>query len=370
MTSPTHTHLSRRGFLKMMGAAGAVVVGGQILSTYSPWLDYDKQARQAKQVNEDGTSNQLLALIHNATLAANSHNSQPWKFAIKDNAIEIHPDYTRRLPVVDPNDRELWISLGCALENLLIAAQAVGYSAELNYPVTTDFIHVELTPDTPKHDTLVESIPLRQSTRSEYDGRSVNTFDFDQLQKIPLESSVALQFVSTPGDMGKLGEYVNQGTLIQYADKAFVEELIHWLRFNRREILNNLDGLYSVCSGNPEVPRWLGALFVSGTDAQQQADLDVKKLRSSSGAIIIHSATEDKVSWVRTGQVYERLALKMTSLNIKSALLNQPIEVSTLRGQFQSAMGLGGSIPQLLMRFGYAEAMPISVRRPQEQVLL
>jgi hypothetical protein len=57
-------------------------------------------------------------------------------------------------------------------------------------------------------------------------------------------------------------------------------------------------------------------------------------------------------------------------LNIKSAFLNQPIEVAELRSQFQSALGLGASLPQLLVRFGYADAMPRSLRRPVEQVLV
>jgi len=73
---------------------------------------------------------------------------------------------------------------------------------------------------------------------------------------------------------------------------------------------------------------------------------------------------------VRTGQVYERLALTLPALNIKSAFLNQPIEVADVRGQFQSAMGLGASLPQLLLRYGYADAMPRSLRRLVEQVLL
>jgi hypothetical protein len=99
-------------------------------------------------------------------------------------------------------------------------------------------------------------------------------------------------------------------------------------------------------------------------------DTDAKKLRSSSGAVVIASASEDKTAWVRTGQVYERLALTMTSLNIKSAFLNQPIEVANLRSEFQSALGLGASLPQLLLRFGYADALPPSLRRPVEDVLL
>ena len=131
-----------------------------------------------------------------------------------------------------------------------------------------------------------------------------------------------------------------------------------------------MDGLYSVCSGNPEVPGWLGRMFVAGTKPQQQADADVKKLRSSSAAVLIASETEDKSTWVRTGQVYERLALQTTALGIKSAFLNQPIEVSELRSQFQSALGLGTSLPQLLVRFGYADALPRSLRRPVDQVLI
>jgi hypothetical protein len=79
---------------------------------------------------------------------------------------------------------------------------------------------------------------------------------------------------------------------------------------------------------------------------------------------------ENKSAWVRAGQVYERLALKMTTLDIKSAFLNQPIEVTNLRSQFQSSLGLEKALPQLIVRFGYADTMPRSLRRPVEQVLI
>jgi len=84
---------------------------------------------------------------------------------------------------------------------------------------------------------------------------------------------------------------------------------------------------------------------------------------------VITTELDEKAAWVRAGQVYERLALKLTSLNLKSAFLNQPVEVEDLRPQFQSALGLQGSVPQLLVRFGYAAPMPRSLRRPVEQVL-
>ena len=360
--------LSRRDFLKLLAAGSTTAVCGYALSEYAPWLDYEEQV--TKTWTAQNSSAPLMMLVHYATLAANGHNTQPWKFAIKDNAIEIHPDTSRRLPVVDPNDREMWISLGCSLENLLVASRAAGYAAEVTYPDQTDFIHVRLTADTPQDSPLFDAIPPRQNTRSAYDGRLIKNEDLDQLQALQLEPGVALQFATNPTVMETFLEYVNLGNLAQYADTAFVDELIAWLRFTKKEALSSLDGLYSLCSGNPQVPRFIGQMFVAGTKPQQQADADVAKFRTSPVAVVVAAESDDKVSWVRTGQVYERLALTMTSLNIKSAFLNQPIEVSSLREQFQSAIGLGSSLPQLLVRFGYADAMPKSLRRPVEQVLV
>jgi hypothetical protein len=363
--------LSRRSFLKLLAAGSITAVGGYVLSEYAPWLDYDRQAEYTRMTldQDAGPLAQMRTLVQSATLAANGHNTQPWKFSIKEDAIEIHPDYSRHLAVVDPDYRVLWISLGCAMENLVVAAPAGGLAPEVTYPDAADFIHVRLAPDARQRTPLFDAIPLRQNTRSEYDGRPVKSADFDPLEALPLEPGVALRFVTTPTDLETVLEYVNQGNLSQYADQAFIAELIAWLRFNKKEALATDDGLYTRCSGNPEVPRWLGKMFVAGTKPQQQADADAKKLRSSSGAVVVASESDDKTAWVRAGQVYERLALKMTSLDIKSAFLNQPIEVAALRSQFQHALGLGASLPQLLLRFGYAEPMPRSLRRPVEAVL-
>src|SRR5574341_2278826 len=148
--------LSRRDFLKLLAAAGVTATGGYVLFEYAPWLNYDQQADYIRRPFEkDSTlSAQMRELVRYATLAASGHNTQPWKFAVKANVIEIHPDYARRLPVVDPNDRELWISLGCALENLLIAARAAGYAPEVIYPDGADFIHIDLPTNTPQPGAL------------------------------------------------------------------------------------------------------------------------------------------------------------------------------------------------------------------------
>ena len=172
-------------------------------------------------------------------------------------SIEIHPDRTRQLLVLDPQGRELWISLGCALENLLVAAHAAGYATQVTYPEADEVIRVRLSADKPQSTPLLTAIILRQNTRSTYDGQPVQLAVLRQLQAVSSEPGVTVQFVLEPSERSTVLEYVNQGNLKQYADPAFVRELIHWLRFTKKDALASLDGLYTRSSGNPEVPRWL-----------------------------------------------------------------------------------------------------------------
>lgn len=314
-------------------------------------------------------ADQITDIVRLATLAPSGHNTQPWKFIIHQNSIQLHPDLSRHLAMIDAQDREMWISLGCALENLVLAAHAAGFTTEVTYPDATEYIGITLAADSVQKDALYDAIPVRQNTRSLYDGQPVASSAMDQLQSMALEPGVNLQFVLSRAALETLVEYVNQGNLEQYGDRAFKEELIHWMRFNKKEALASPDGLYTLCTGNPQIPRWLGQLFIRGMKPQQQVDVDARRMRSASGAVVIISETDTRSAWVRTGQVYERLALKTTALNIKSSLFNQPFEVAGIRTQFQAAMNLGLRLPQLLMRFGYSDPMPRSFRRPVSQVI-
>jgi hypothetical protein len=167
--------VDRREFLQHLAIAGSTITVGYVLYEYQPWLNYDRQANYTWKplVKDAAMPVPMLELVRAATLAASGHNTQPWQFAIEENAIKIHPDYRRRLPIVDPKDRELWMSLGCALENLLIASRANGYTPEVTYPDAADFIHIRLTKDTAQASSLLAAMPLRQNTRSAYDGQLI-----------------------------------------------------------------------------------------------------------------------------------------------------------------------------------------------------
>lgn len=356
---------------------GTIVVAGvtyYLLNDKSNAIGADSKRTDISKLKLTPDEREMLSL---ATLAPSGHNTQPWKFSVASNTIRIYPDLTRRVPAVDPDDRELWISLGGALGNLLVAAQHAGYQTETDYALhgtTEDHIAVRLkkTGVKPARQSLLfGAIPLRQCTRNEYDQKAVPTADLKKLETAATGEGVIPMLFTGSAAMEPLLEYVNAGNNRQMTDDAFKSELIGWIRFSNGEADEKMDGLASRAMGNPSLPRWLAQLFIGGMlTPKSQNKKDEGFVRSSSGLMLFVSQKNDKAAWIETGRAYERFALLSTALNIKNAFMNQPCEVPELRAQVQSHLNLNGAFPQLLARFGHSPAMPRSLRRPVEQVLV
>ncbi len=123
---------SRREFLAASGAATTVaLVGGCNGGGMAEYRDAAAALRA-----DLPTEPVLQDFVRYATLAPNSHNTQPWKFRLGNNAVIILPDLTRNCPVVDPDDHHVFVTLGCAAENLMIAANSRGRPGEV--AVTAD----------------------------------------------------------------------------------------------------------------------------------------------------------------------------------------------------------------------------------------
>ena len=126
---------------------------------------YRDEADRQRQLLSDNPG--LDGLVRMATLAANSHNTQPWLFRAADGQVSILPDIARRTAVVDPDDHHLYISLGCAAENMVIAGAALGRSGAVSVSAgAAPQIDISFATAQPRGQDLYQAIPLRQSTRS------------------------------------------------------------------------------------------------------------------------------------------------------------------------------------------------------------
>ena len=171
--------------------------------------------------------------------------------------------------------------------------------------------------------------------------------------------------------MERVLDHVVQANTVQMADAAFVEELKAWIRFNGADAVRTRDGLFSVSSGNPAIPTWLGDLAFGWVfTSKGENDKYARQIRSSAGIAVFIGQVADKAHWVDVGRCYERFALQATALGIRNAMLNQPVEVPSARLPFAAAVGLTGQRPDLVVRFGRGPTLPRSLRRPVQTVLV
>lgn len=314
----------------------------------------------------------LKDLVRYGTLAASSHNTQCWRFQVGEQSITILPDLSRRCPVVDPDDHHLYVSLGCAAENILQAAKAHGLAGQVTFEgAEAGSVHLTFAPCEPETNALAEAIPHRQCSRTEYDGQPLTPEELDRLTAASTGNGVRVVMLTNPAELALVEEFVVRGNTAQLKKTAFVKELISWIRFNRAEAERKGDGLYSAASGNPSLPRWLGRLILPLVlKPKPENEKCARQLRSSAGVAVFVSEPSDPAHWVEVGRCYERFALQATALGICNAFLNQPVEEAALRPEFAEALKLGAGRPDLVVRFGRGPEMPRSPRRPVDAVLV
>lgn len=313
----------------------------------------------------------LVTLITAASQAPSGHNSQPWFFTAKGNRIVISPDFTKALPAVDAKHRELFISLGCALENLCLKATQMQYHTNVQItPEGTITVLLEkqtnLSPN-----PLAAFIPKRQTNRSAYNGKLINSFLLDSLiqqtlsDASPLEASQNIYaFPKGSPLFNSLTQAIMQGNNAQLTDPLFKNELLSWIRFNKKHSETTHDGLSYAVLGAPNLPRWITEPIVkSSLNANKQNKTDLKKIQSSSNLILITTQNDDIPTWIASGRTLQRFLLTLTQSGIANAYLNQPCEVPEIRTQLQNTLPIKGTYPQIILRIGYAKPVAYSKRK-------
>jgi nitroreductase len=363
--------MDRRQIILGGGAVAALGLGSTYLTLSGMGSSSDYAADIAPLRAPLPTSPQVRDLIRYATLAPNGHNTQPWRFHVRDNVIRILPDVSRRTPVVDPDDHHLFVSLGCAAENLALASAACGRPGSVTFdPAAGGSAAFVSKAGEASRSALFDAIVKRQSTRLEYDGRQASVADLHALSAAGLRPGVDLVLITDRPQLDRMRDLVVAANSAQLADPAFVRELKHWLRFNPRQAFRTGDGLYSAATGHQALPDWLGPRAFDLTTAKSDNDNYARQIRSSSGIAVFAGGSAGPEQWLDVGRACQRFALQATAMGMKYAFINQPVEVAALRPDLAALIGLPGRRPDIVMRFGYGTAVPFSARRAVDAVIV
>jgi hypothetical protein len=189
-----------------------------------------------------------LGTVAASILAANPHNTQPWRFLVNRSQVDLFSDPGRQLASVDPLRREHHVGLGCALENLVLAAGARGYqpSVTLN-PDPNDPAHVarvSLARSRPHSSPLYEAIGDRHSNRGPYTGETIRPATLAalaaQADGLP---GVELHWVDAAAGKAALGALLVEAAQAVVDDQQQSREAFIWFRNDRDDIDRYRDGL-------------------------------------------------------------------------------------------------------------------------------
>lgn len=309
-------------------------------------------------------------LLRYAILAPSGRNTQPWLFQISALGVEVFPDFSRRLLIVDRDDRELLMSLGTAITNFRVAAAHFGFETSVLYDrdsferTRAALIAVRETcaPDRSLA-SLFSAIPLRHTNRAPFDGEPI---DPDALQKIcdVVEAYPDIFRLILPRDRSEIAAWVDAAERAQLARPAYRQELAGWIH-----PAGASDGLNGKVLGLPGPLSGAGSWLMRNFDTGAwQGERDKRLAETASGFLVV-TAEDDRVALIQAGEALERLLLTIAATGFQYSFLNPAVEVDELRARLQTLAG-SQHPPQLLLRLGSAPTPAAATpRRPLEQVL-
>jgi hypothetical protein len=374
---PAEPRPSRRGLLLGAAAAAATAMGGIGAASLAEEdagarADFDQAAAAVWQhaVRTDLDRPQAQReLVRYATLAANWRNSQPWRFRLQPDGIAVIPQYYPSNLAADGDGHNLYITLGCAVENMVQAAGAFGLHAEVEFDRNSGAVLVALERAPQQAGALFDAIPQRRSTRVDYDGRALASEELRRLDTAACGSGVSVLLQTTQKQREDLLGFLAAAICARSDHAAFVDDLTSWMRFTYREALATRNGLFVALLDEPllrdPVARVVARLALCKT---AQIWRLARAIKSSAGVAVIACDRNDPVHWIETGRSSQRFTLAAASLGLKTAFIDASA-AAVPDGRLAAHLGLGASRPSVLIRFGHGPEVAHSMRRPVDQIL-
>ena len=339
---------------------------------------------------QSGTPRDKLAFLLNyAVLAPSILGTEPWSFHVADESVVLRADPARRLPVTDPQGRELLISCGAALLNLRIAAAS--HEHELNVTMFPDARESEIVAKavlgpgraSASDRQLRQAITMRRTNRGGFGTRPLPQGLANRLTEAARQEGGMISVLTDPESQRDVLDLAAEARRAQLAVPAYRDELSHWVQ---RRLAEARD-----CNHEARHRLGLDQSNVAGhTPAPlDRPDLDIanaaglmRTLGSGAGTLRDHAGTggssilallatasDGRENWLMAGQSLQRVLLVAAAEGVAASYINGPIETDKLRQRVARAFRVKGS-PQLMLQMGMGSERPPTPRRPMREVVI
>jgi hypothetical protein len=290
------------------------------------------------------------------------------------NVVELYGDFTRALPVVDPENRELIMSCGAALLHLRAAIRYFGYGCSVEPlpdpedPALLARVHLGFKCDTNAEDILLfNAIQKRRTNRQAFLPDPVPDALLATLTRIAAEEGAWLQVVEGEEARYAAADLVAEADRLQWAGKEFRCELAEWIHPKRAEVR---DGIPGYAQGDGALPAYAGPAVIRTLDLGKGQAAKHRDIALYSPVLaVLGTDTDSQADWLAAGQALADVLLRARVEDVWASFLNQPIEVPELRPQLASIIGRVG-FPQLLLRLGFGPEVKPTPRRSAQEVII
>jgi len=318
------------------------------------------------------SADKLRFLLNYAVMAPSGHNTQPWRFKLTRDTIELYADRSKALPVVDPAQRELIMSCGAALFNLRLAMRYFGYKGQIEeFPGQDGDLLArvrlgETHSPTVTDKRLFDAMPQRRTNRGVFDDTPLPEALVQELQMAATQEGTWLAVVEREEVRSAIAYMIAEGDRLQWADEHYRRELAAWTHPNRSL---RRDGIPAYAQGASELASSAGPLVIRTFDlGKGQAEQSFNLAMNALTLVVLGTHGDSAADWLAAGQALEHILLRARSAGVWASFMNQPIQVAAQRPHIVPLLEAVG-YPHTILRLGYGQAVRPTPRLMVEDVL-
>jgi nitroreductase len=318
----------------------------------------------------DGATSPLLRECLTAAVAAPSiHNTQPWLFRPRGDRVDVLVDRSRQLPILDPHGREMFVSVGAAIFNLRVALRARGWQAQTRLmpdpaepDVAARVVVVSSAAPSPTANALADAIYQRHTNRFPFTDERVPYGTLEEFAGAASAEGAALLVADPALRNGVLGLTRTAENRMR-TDSRYRAEVAYW---TTPPGVARPDGVPLQALGPRDARE---ALPLRDLAVRQQGRVPVVAFEPEPTIVLVFTAEDTPVDWLRAGAAMEKILLTATHAGLAATPLTQLTEIPALRRLLADTFT--GQVVQNVLRVGYATA-PASPtpRRALTDVLL
>lgn len=321
---------------------------------------------------EGDIKSKINFLLGYAVLAPSTFNSQPWVCEIEGDVVKVFLDLDKMPKISDKTGRFGLISIGCFIENFIIAASYFNIPTSLRY-VSVDHKKNQLiakiqvgTGNVLEYSHLFSYIVERATNRSLSKNIPIDkeTIDFFKLQ-VTQNIKIVCLGLKHQADLKKISSFSDKQI---WNDDDFKKEHVIWVRNN---LTRKSDGMPGFGVGVPTIPSFLARpVILSNKFAAMQAKKNEAAINSTQNFVVVCSA-DNQQNWIQIGRLYEKISLYLTSKGMVASPMGQFIEVEEGRKALSELVKDQTSLlPQMLFRIGYPSTIvKHSPRKPVADIV-